>query len=159
MNRLTTTALVLGLIVLAGGCGRSEKLRTQGRLLKGGDPYIPDEGEYIQITFVPMPEDGKPPDRHYYAGVNQETGTFVPDGADKLGMPAGRYRVAVELMKNKKDLLGGKFDQEFSPYIFDVDEDTDEIVIDLDKPPRPSAATLPPPSAATPYPPRAASND
>jgi hypothetical protein len=134
--------LFLALVLLVGGCGKSEKLRTQGRLLKGGDPYIPNEGEFIQITLVPMPEDGKPPDRHYYAGVDQDTGTFVPDGPDKLGMPAGRYRVVVELMKNKKDLLKGKYDQEFSPYIFEVDEDTEEIVIDLDKPPPPSPAAL-----------------
>src|SRR5262245_37358108 len=142
MHRLLTAALILGLALMASGCGKSDKLRTQGRLLKGGEPYIPNEGEYIQITFVPMPEDGKPPDRHYYAGVDQDTGTFVPDGPDKLGMPAGRYRVAVELMKNKKDLLQGKYDQEFSPYIFDVDADTDEIVIDLDAPPPPSVDTL-----------------
>jgi len=142
MNRLTKTLLLFGLVLLASGCGKSDKLRTQGRLLKGGTPYIPSAGEYIQITFVPMPEDGKPPDRHYYAGVDQDTGTFVPDGPDKLGMPAGRYRVAVELMKNKKDLLRGKYDQEFSPYVFDVDADTDEIVIDLDVPPPPSVEAL-----------------
>jgi len=142
MHRLITTTLVLGLALLAVGCGKSDKLRTQGRLLKGGEPFVPNEGEYIQITFVPMPEDGKPPDRHYYAGVNQETGEFVPDGPDKLGMPAGKYRVAVELMKNKKDLLQGKYDQIASPYIFDVDADTEEIVIDLDAPPPPSPASL-----------------
>jgi hypothetical protein len=45
-------------------------------------------------------------------------------------------------MKNKKDLLNGKYDQLASPYIFDVDADTEEIVIDLDAPPQPSVQSL-----------------
>jgi len=136
LQRLAGSALVLLLAFVLGGCGDNDgKLRTKGRLLKGGEEFIPDEDENIQITFVPIMPDGKPPHRHYYADVNQETGEFVPDGPDKKGLPAGRYRVAVELMKKKKDLFKGRFDQEASPFIFDIDEDTEEIVIDLDKPP------------------------
>ncbi len=48
-------------------------------------------------------------------------------------MPPGKYRVAVELMKKKKDQFGGKFDTIRSPFVFDVDGQTKEIVIDLDK--------------------------
>jgi len=140
-----TSTIILGLALCAAGCGDSGKLRTNGRLLKGGEGFIPNEGEYLQITFVPILESGNPPDRHYYAEVNQEAGSFRPDGTDKKGMPPGKYRVAVELMKKKKDLFKGKFDQEFSPFIFDVDADTDEIVIDLDDVPVTLQASAAPP--------------
>jgi hypothetical protein len=124
---------VFGLGILMAGCGDG-LLRTNGRLLKGGQPFIPQEGEFIEITFVPIPPDGNPPTDFYYAEVDQATGTFRPAGKNGRGMPPGKYRVAVELMKKKKDKFGGKFDAEKSPFVFDVDGRTSEVVIDLDKP-------------------------
>jgi hypothetical protein len=143
MQRILTSTVVLGLAFAATGCGKNDELlRTQGRLLKAGEDFIPAEGAFIQITFVPIPEDGKPATNYYYADVDQETGRFLPDGAQKKGMPPGRYRVAVELMKNKQDLLGGIYDAARSPYVFDVDAETEEIVIDLDKPPARAPAAV-----------------
>ena len=69
-----------------------------------------------------------------FAMVNQTNGTFTPAGKDLKGMPAGKYRVAVELMKKKKDQFGGRYDAEKSPFVVDVDANTKEIVVDLDKP-------------------------
>jgi hypothetical protein len=136
MHRFLTSALILAFLFTVVGCGQGDgKLRTKGRLLKGGEDYIPEEGEYIQITFVPIPEDGKPATDYYWADVDQDTGTFCPAGKDRKGLPPGKYRVAVELMKKKKDLLGGKYDPEKSPFVFDIDPETEEIVIDLDEPP------------------------
>src|SRR5260370_27218216 len=76
-------AILISAIVFASatvsGCGKSDGLlRTQGRLLKGGEESVPAEGEYIQITFVPIPQDGKPAMDYYYADVNQDAGTFRP---------------------------------------------------------------------------------
>ena len=68
--------------------------------------------------------------------MDQTAGTFQPAGKNGRGMPPGKYRVAVELMKKKKDQLRGKFDAEKSPFVFEVDAKTAEIVIDLDNPPR-----------------------
>ena len=51
-------------------------------------------------------------------------------------MPPGKYRVAVELMKKKKDQFGGKFNEDKSPFVVEVDSKTPEIVIDLDNPPK-----------------------
>jgi hypothetical protein len=136
MSRVVKLVIVATLAVTAAGCGGGDGLlRTQGRVLKGGEPFIPEEGEYIQITFVPIPEKGKRAKYHYWADVDQTTGLFMPSGPDHKGMPAGTYRVAVELMKQKKDLLQGKFDEELSPFVFEIDSDTSEIVIDLDDPP------------------------
>jgi hypothetical protein len=126
----------MGIGVCIGGCGDNEGLiRTKGRVVKNGTNFIPEEGEHLQIEFVPIPEDGKPPSMQYWAGIDQETGTFWPDGPMKKGMPPGKYRVSVELIRNKKDLFKGQFDPEISPFVFDIDEETDEIVLDLDNPP------------------------
>jgi len=137
MRRFKTTITVIALAFVAAGCGKSDGLlQTKGRVLKGGEEFVPDEGQYIQITFAPIATDPKKPaGDYYYAHVDQEAGTFVPAGKNGKGMPPGKYRIEVLLMKDKKDLLGGKFDAEKSPFVFDVDEDTDEIVIDLDRPP------------------------
>lgn len=136
MQRFLTYALVLAFLSTIAGCGKGDgKLRTRGRLLKGGEEYVPEEGEYIQITFVPIPADGQPAKDYYWADVDQDTGTFAPAGKDRKGLPPGKYRVAVELMKKKKDLLGGKYDPEKSPFVFDIEPETEEIVIDLDQPP------------------------
>jgi len=129
--------ILIGLIagLLLAGCGKSELLRTKGHILKGGKVFVPAEGELLQITFVPILPNGQPSRDHYYADVDQGTGIFMPAGKDRRGMPPGFYRVAVELMKKKKDQLGGRFDAEQSPYIFEVDQTTDLIEIDLDNPP------------------------
>jgi hypothetical protein len=137
MHRVVASVLVLAFLFTIVGCGKGDgKLRARGRLLKGGEEYIPEEDEYIQITFVPIPEDPRELAKDYYwADVDQDTGTFAAAGKDRKGLPPGRYRVAVELMKKKKDLLGGKYDPEKSPFVFDIDPDSEEIVIDLDEPP------------------------
>jgi hypothetical protein len=132
-----------GVTFVTAGCGNDELLRTKGRVVKGGETFVPEEGTHLQIQFVPINEDGKSPENVYAAEVDPETSVFRPWGAMKKGMPPGKYRVALELRdRKKKDLFEGKYDTGVSPYIFDVDEDTEEIVIDLDNPPPPPAATL-----------------
>lgn len=126
-------AVAVGLCLLAAGCNDG-MLRTKGRLLKGGQPFIPQTGEFIEITFVPILPEGKPPADFYFAEVDQSTGVFKPFGKNGKGMPPGKYRVAVELMRKKKDQFGGKYDTEKSPFVFDVEASTTEIVIDLDRP-------------------------
>jgi hypothetical protein len=134
MRRVLIAAAV-GLCLLAAGCGDG-RLRTKGRLVKGGQPFTPGEGEVVQILFVPILPDGKLPPDYYAAEVDQAAGTFRPAGKDGKGMPPGKYRVAIELMKKKKDQFGGRFDAERSPFVFDVDSATSEIVVDLDNPPK-----------------------
>ena len=92
-------AALVGFSLAAVGCGGDRLIQTRCRLLKGGQPFIPKEGEFIEVTFVPIPPDGKPPVDFYYADVDQSTGTFRPAGKNRKGMPPGKYRVAVELMK------------------------------------------------------------
>jgi hypothetical protein len=136
MRRLLSwSAFAAALCLLAAGCG-GDKLRTRGRVVKGGQPLVPKEDESVRVTFVPILPDGKPPSDHYFAEYNPADGTFQSAGKDKKGMPPGKYRVAVAFMQKKRDVLGGKFDENRSPFVFDVDARTPEIVIDLDQPPK-----------------------
>jgi hypothetical protein len=145
MQRLIINGTLLAGITLVGiGCGNDNGLlRPKGRVVKGGEAFVPDEGTYLQVYLVPIFEDGKPPDNFYAAEVDQETGVFRPAGAMKEGIPPGKYRVCLELRdKKKKDQFGGKFDVDGSPYVFDYEEGMEEVVIDLDAPPPPSVQSL-----------------
>ncbi len=136
MRQILVAAVVaFGICSLAAGCGDG-RMRTQGRLVKGGQPLIPQEGESVRVTFVPILPDGKPPSDHYFAEFNPADGTFKSAGKDKKGMPPGKYRVAVEYKKQRRDVFQGKFDENRSPFVFDVDAKTPQIVIDLDAPPK-----------------------
>lgn len=95
---------------------------------------MPDEGENLQIGLMPITSDGKAPKNYYYASVDQDTGTFFAAGPQLQGVPAGRYRVTVELMKQKKDQFGGKYDADNSKFVVEIDDHSEEIVVDLDPP-------------------------
>ncbi len=131
--RLFRLFLVASVAVSAVGCG-SPLLKTRGRVLKGGSPFLAKQGEFVRVTFVPVTVTG--PADAYVAEVDRATGEFHVAGKDGKGMPPGRYRVSVELDKRRSDLLRGKFGQDKSPFVFDVDANTKEIVIDLDQPPK-----------------------
>lgn len=114
--------------------------------MKGDESFIPGENQFAQVIFYPILPNGKPYSKRYVADVDQETGTFVPDGAMRTGMPPGKYQAVVYLRdKKKNDLFNGKFDEDRSTFIFDVDEETEEIVIDLDNPPADTRPPAPPP--------------
>lgn len=133
MNLQRTLVFALALLCLCG-CGQ-KMLKTKGRILKDGVPFLPGEGEFVRVTFVPIPDPGKTVEDCYVAQYNGVNGTFQVAGKDLRGMPAGKYRVAIELDRRRSDQLHGQFSAEASPFVFDVDGRTKEIVIDLAKPP------------------------
>ncbi len=136
MRRLIHLFLLSTLILAIVGCGTKDKLlQLQGRLLKSGQQFEAGPDELIQVTMVPIMPNGELPRDHYYCNVDDATGIFVVTGKTGKGLPPGKYRVALELMKRKKDIYKGKYDQERSPYVFEIDAKTKEIVIDLDLPP------------------------
>jgi hypothetical protein len=136
MRRSLSFVLAVVVLMNSFGCDSGPKLLPlRGKLLKNGEQFEAGPDELIQITFVPIRNDGKPVTDHYYANVDDVKGTFVAAGKTGRGMPAGKYRVALELMKKKKDVYKGKFDQVNSPFVFDITASTKEIVIDVEKPP------------------------
>jgi hypothetical protein len=111
-------------------------LQTRGRVVRNGTPFLPEPDEFVCVTFVPLLPTGEVAHDFYVAEYNQKEGTFQVAGKDRKGMPPGKYRVAIELDKHRADQLQGRFDAQHSPFIFDVDGRTGEIVIDLDQPPK-----------------------
>ncbi len=134
MRRLATCVVTLCLVVLCG-CGANDgRLNARGRIVKGGTPVTVGEDEYIRVTFFPVTADGRPPKNTYAASYDGTKGTFQAVGPDGKGIPPGKYRIAVEHEGAKrKDQFHGAFDGDRSPFVFDVDSNTKEIVIDLDK--------------------------
>ena len=136
MQRLLTLSVVSLLAVfITTGCGKPNNLiRAKGQVVKNGENYRPDEDENLQVCFSPVADDFSPPRNWYAAEVDPATGAFYAAGGEKKGMPPGKYRVMIELKKNRKDLLGGKFDSLNSPYIFDVDPTSEEMIVDIGAP-------------------------
>ena len=85
------------------------------------------------LIFFPVTPEGGPPLNTYIAAFNPSDGTFRAVGPDGNGIPPGKYRIAVEHSRKRKDLFHGSFDGEHSPFVFDIDASTQDIVIDLDK--------------------------
>lgn len=137
MTRLVVSPLLISVFAMClSGCGKSERLiRAKGQIVKNGEDFIPEDDENLQVCFIPIAEDLSPPRNWYAAEVDPLTGTFFASGGQKNGMPPGKYRVMVELKKNRKDLLGGKLDSLNSPWIFEVDETTPLMVVDLEQKP------------------------
>jgi hypothetical protein len=128
-TRIVATCLLLGL--LATGCGGSNMIKAKGRIVKGGQPFVPPEGQGLRIFFMPVDTSG---DRYdsYMATFNKDNSTFVVIGKDGAGLPPGNYRVSVELLKQKADQFKDKYTGTRSPFTFEVNKENKELVIDLD---------------------------
>jgi hypothetical protein len=122
--------VVIGLLTV--GCGDSSRIKAKGRVMKGGQPYLLPEGEGFRIFFVPLDsQDGVHFDS-YAAIYDPQTGSFEVHGKDGKGLPTGKYRVDLQLMKSKEDLLGGKLLGKGSPLVLEVAGKANDLVIDLD---------------------------
>jgi hypothetical protein len=134
MRYLLKAICLLSMFLLTLGCGAEDKLLPlKGRILKEGSKFEPAPLEIKQIIFVPVLTNGEPIRDQYYANFNDVDSTFVVAGKTGKGLPPGRYRVSLELMKDRKDQYHGKCDAVRSPYVFEIDQKTKEVVIDLDK--------------------------
>src|SRR5438045_3780080 len=117
-----SAVLLVGLVIglLAAGCGGPALLKAKGRVLKGGTPFLPAQDEAVRVMFVPVPEGGERVSDYYMATYNREDGTFQAAGKDGRGLPPGKYRIAVEHVRDKRDLLKGAFDADHSPFVREV---------------------------------------
>jgi hypothetical protein len=134
MRHIVFLAVVPLLSLSLLGCGGDGRLRTRGQIIKDGNPYTAQETDIVRVTFVPIPEDGGKVMDWHIAVFNKSDGTFVASGKDGKGVPPGKYRIAVEHLRQKKDLLNGAFDPEKSPFVRDVKSSSDTLTLDLAKP-------------------------
>jgi hypothetical protein len=126
---LVAGALV-GLFLL--GCTDSQ-IKTRGKVVKGGQPYLTEKGQGFRIVFQPLEApDGKHFDS-YAAAYDPSDGTFEVQGKDGKGLPPGKYRVSIQLMKDKEDLLGNQLMGNKSPFTCEIKSDRDEVTLDLDQ--------------------------
>jgi hypothetical protein len=109
-------------------------MNTKGRIIKGGGPFTVPEDDFVRVTFVPVTEGGQHALTGYIADYNNKDGTFKAIGPDLTGIPKGKYRITIAHERKKKDLLKGAYDLDKTPFVFDVNSSSQEIVIDLDKP-------------------------
>lgn len=56
-------------------------------------------------------------------------------GKDGQGLPLGKYRVTLQLMKNKEYLFKGKLMGARSPFTCEVTSGSTEVLVDLDQAP------------------------
>jgi hypothetical protein len=125
--------MICVLVMTACGCGGSGTYQTRGRVLKGGAALTVVEPDFVRVVLVPLPEDGRKVLDWYVAEFNGSDGTFIVKGKDGKGMPPGKYRVSLELMKGRRDAFKGAFDAERSPLVVSVQSGSDEITVDVDK--------------------------
>jgi hypothetical protein len=132
--RLIVCALAgMLLAVTAAGCGTG-MLKTKGRLVKGGTPLATEEDDVVRVIFMPVVEKGEVVKDYFMAQFNPADGTFQVVGKDGKGLPPGKYRISVQHLRKKKDLLNGAFGGDTSPFVYDVNASTPELVLDLSRP-------------------------
>jgi hypothetical protein len=119
---------VLVLACLLAGCG-SKGIQARGRLVKNGDPFVPSDAETVHIAFFPASETDT--SKSYSANFDRNDGTFRAAGK---GVPPGKYRVVVSIIKNRKDELKGAFNAKNSPFLCEVVSASGEITLDLATP-------------------------
>jgi hypothetical protein len=133
MRRLGWGCGLLATFLLVG-CGPGT-LKPKGRVLKDGAPLAVQEEDHVNIFFVPVVAEGeKHPGDVFAARYNAADGSFQVTGKDGKGLPPGKYKITVEHLRRKKDLLHGTFGVDKTPFVRDVDGRAGEIVLDLDRP-------------------------
>lgn len=126
------TIVALASVGLAG-CGADGRLNARGRIIKGGQAYTAPAEDHVRVTFYQLEPDGTTGKNSYAATFNNADGTFRAMGPDGRGIPPGRYRVCVEHERKRQDLFRGAYNSDTTPFVFDIDSKTKELVIDLDR--------------------------
>jgi len=150
-------ALLIVPVLASAGCGESSNgVWVTGKVLKGGAPYVPPQGQVVYVTFVGLEiQDGSgktiPSGEPFQAEVDQANATFSVPGAAGRGIPPGKYRVAVTQKMTREafdaanprrpkkgvdretDMLAHRFGLETSPIIREI-KSSCNLTIDLEKP-------------------------
>ena len=158
MHRLAGNLILVPLLLAIAGCGSSQGIWVQGKLIKGGAKYVVPADQSLHMTFYSMEtsKDGErtiPAGQPYMAVFKAEDGTFTVAGPDGLGLPPGKYRVALtqeltreavdkknanlkprqKLFDRDTDMLANRYGILTSPIVVEVNK-SEDLVIDLDSP-------------------------
>jgi hypothetical protein len=133
MAKNTRIVLVLIFLLFVAGCG-TRTVTVKGRLVYNGEPYVPGENESVRMSFIsadeskPVKEGGE---AAFVVSVNQKDGTFEVTGSKGKGLPPGKYRACVEVLKSKKDIFQGAFNAQNSPFLCTVETGLEDLTFDL----------------------------
>lgn len=133
MRKSSQIALGFFIIVLIAGCGNAH-IKAKGKLLKNGEPFKPGENEFVRLVFVPAAGDREikeGDEGSFIAAFNPEDSSFEVTGANGQGLLPGKYRVCVQLMKQKKDLFNGAYNAQNSPLNCEVVTGKEDLTFDL----------------------------
>ncbi len=122
--RIALWLLIAAALGAAPGCGPG-KITVTGQVTRGGTALVSKTG-HVQVKLIPV-EAGE----HYttYPGIADENGKF-----EILGVPPGKYKVAVELRDSPtSDGLGGWFNDQNTKIRLIRDVDSKPLIIDLNK--------------------------
>src|SRR5262245_8768315 len=98
MRAFFASMLCAGLFLLVPACSTGTKpIKVTGTLLNEGKPYTAPKGSSVLITFVPVLEKGLA-DYSPTTKVKADDSSFVLLGREGNGIPAGKYRVALQQM-------------------------------------------------------------
>jgi hypothetical protein len=136
MSRRAVVCLSLGVACLAAGCGptpvRGAKVR--GQVLVDGRPLKPLPGERVWVTFERTGAWGGNP-VIMTAAPMQKDGTFVLEGQEGNGTPAGQYTVTLhgEFSSGEgENRFAALFPNGKSPFVVEVtDAGEQAFAIDL----------------------------
>jgi hypothetical protein len=122
----------VAILLCAGACvfllsGCQKGVKPEGVILKDGKPFVPGTGEFVQISLVAV-DGGGAPAGSYIAAFDPDNSKFAIE--DKR-IPPGKYKVSVQLLKKRKDLLKGAFSPKTSPYEFDIESGSEDMQVDI----------------------------
>lgn len=157
---LRPTALLTLALTFASGCGGpADRVWVTGKVVQGEAKYRPPEDQVMSLTFIPLEHQDAEGNTVkggdlYAAEVHADASTFEVPGPDRLGIPRGKYRVALtqqlkraaydnarEKSSGKRgrmpvqrgaDMLEGRYGPASSPIVVEIAR-SEEVTIDLDK--------------------------
>jgi predicted small lipoprotein YifL len=146
-QRVIRIAVVMAVATALAGCGGGGPRRVivKGRVVEGGKPLELKGDQFkagaigVEVTFYPLDASGKVDQTKQSQGTRvREDGSFTLDGELGKGIPVGKYKVALRFSdpmyrtpKGQGDRWEGKFALDKTPFTFDVQDASKEIVIDI----------------------------
>jgi hypothetical protein len=140
MRTTILIALLSLLALISAGCSGNGKLQTRGQVVRGGQPLTLPKGEYIRLIFIPILANGRARDT-YVAEYDRQDATFRVAGKDLQGMPPGKYKIMVEHMRGREDLLAGAYSEDRTPFECEVRSSSDFVTVDMSTPSKAAART------------------
>jgi len=113
------------LIPAFNGCSSDAPDDTlTGKITRNGLPLALQPGEQIVVAVYELDAQGRLDNKSYSALVDPA------DGSYEVGITPGKYRISVVIVKpGEGDALKGKYSQEGSPLVIDVDGSMEDYEI------------------------------